>query len=356
MQIGKTMNYLSFEDDELDFLIKAVNNVQMIFHPQYAPNGVFTIDGIFELQNPDKDILIIADKNFVSPICEIVKSGTLQDKDRLQKVALFVTWVKFLNARATCGIGLLENDTAGLSNVSGEESRQMFLHGLDKVPSQIWKDIAFGYRNEIPEIFLFDKPTPSNTEYKFGDGLLLLSNEAAIIKIVQLMRTPNTTPINKFDNFMRWYADHLDIAESIMLYAAMVFGDVQLVAKPKSALSNDFEKVVKGIKNQAWDLTYITSWSTEYYHETENKNVMFATDDKTQKVIVVNVIPQGHAVEAVDAIFHTKAQAKMLEKMAEDKLGTARIRPFANKSRDEQLLIVKDLINSEYENLKFMIQ
>lgn len=350
------MNYLSFEDDELDFLIKAVNNIQMIFHPQYAPNGVFTIDSIFELQNPNKDVLIIADKNFVSPICEIVKSGTLQDKDRLQRVALFVTWVKFLNARATCGIGLLENDTAGLSNISGEESRQMFLHGLDKVPSQIWKDIALGYRNEIPELFLFGKPMPSNTEYKYGDGLLLLSNEAAIIKIVQLLRTTNITPIDKFDIFMRWYADHLDIAESMMVYAAFVFGNVKLVAKPKSSVSNNYAKVVKGIKNQAWDLTYITTWSTEYYNEIENKCVMFATDDKTQKVIVVNVLPQGQATEAVDAVFCTKAEAKQLEKLASDKLGEARIRPFAGKSRDEQLLIIKELIDSEYENLKNMIQ
>ena len=350
------MNYLAFEDDEIGLLIQAVNASQMFFHPKYSPNGVFSIEHIFELQKTDKDILIIADKNFVSPICEIVKNGTLKNKDRLQRVALFVTWANFLNARATCGIGLLENDTSGLSTLSGEESRQMFLHGLEKVPSQIWKDLTFGYRDEIPQPFLFDKTSPNNAEYKYGDGLHLLSHEAAIIKIVQLLRTPNVTPIDKFDQFMRWYADHLDIAESIMVYAAMVFGNVKWVAKPKSATSDNYDRVVKGIKNQAWDITYITTWSTEYYNETENKCIMFATDDRTQKVIVVNILPQGQAVEAVDAIFSTKAEAKKLEKLATDKLGPARKRPFIGKSREEQRSIIKALIDFEYKILKAMME
>ena len=83
---------------------------------------------------------------------------------------------------------------------------------------------------------------------------------------------------------------------------------------------------------------------------------MFATDDRTQKVIVVNILPQGQAAEAVDAVFSTKAEAKKLEQLATDKLGTARKRPFIGKSRDEQRTIIKSLINSEYEILKKMIE
>lgn len=350
------MDYLGFKDDELELFIQAVNKSQMFFHPKFAPYGEFSIENIFELQKGNKDILIIADKNFVSPVCEIAKNGKIKDADRFQKVALFVTWTKFINARTTCRIGLLENDTAGLSTITGEESRQMFLHGLDNIPAQIWKDIAFGYREEIPPQYLFDKVTPDEKEYDYKDGLHLLSNEAAMIKIVQLIRTSDLAPIDKFDCFMRWYADNLDIAESIMVYAAMVFGNIKWVAKPKSATSIDYQKVVKGIKNQAWDITYITTWSTEYYYETEEKCVMFATDDKTQKIVVANVIPQGQAATAVDSIFHTKSEAKKLEKLAMEKLGAARIRPFAGKSREEQKEIIKKLLLSEYDILRNMIE
>ena len=79
------MSYLYFEDDELDILYQAINNQQICFHPTYAPEGKFTVKVSFELQSGDKDIAVIADKNLVSPICEIAKNGTLSDKHRLQK-------------------------------------------------------------------------------------------------------------------------------------------------------------------------------------------------------------------------------------------------------------------------------
>ena len=174
------MSYLYFEDDELDILYQAINNQQICFHPTYAPEGKFTVKVSFELQSGDKDIAVIADKNLVSPICEIAKNGTLSDKHRLQKVALFVTWTKYLNARLTCGIGLLENDTAGLSTATGEENRLQFLHGVDNIPAVIWKDIAFGYRDTVPEVFLYNGTVTKKQSYNLEDHLLLLSNEVAI--------------------------------------------------------------------------------------------------------------------------------------------------------------------------------
>ena len=102
----------------------------------------------------------------------------------------------------TCGIGLLENDTAGLSTATGEENRLQFLHGVDNIPVVIWKDIAFGYRDTVPEVFLYNGTVTKNQNYNLEDHLLLLSNEVAIAKIVELIRTPSMQPIDKFISFM----------------------------------------------------------------------------------------------------------------------------------------------------------
>ncbi|MFW5676559.1 MAG: hypothetical protein ACOCNL_09810 [Acetivibrio ethanolgignens] len=348
------MSYLYFEDDELDILYQAINNLQFCFHPTYAPEGKFTVKASFELQSGDKDITIIADKNLVSPICEVAKNGTLNDKHRLQKVALFITWTKYLNARLTCGIGLLENDTAGLSTATGEENRLQFLHGVDNIPAIIWKNIAFGYRDAVPEAFLYRGTVTKNQNYNLDDHLLLLSNEAAITKIVELIRTTNMQPIDRFICFMNWYTDHLDIAESIMVYAAMVFASIPNVSPPKKAQSKSFDEVQKGVKNQAWDITYITTWSMLYYNEAQGSCNMFATDDTTQKIIIVNVLPPGQCAKAIDAIFTTKAQRKKLKELAETKLGAARVRPFRNMKEEEKITAVKGLLNKEYEALRKM--
>ena len=148
-----------------------------------------------------------------------------------------------------CRIGLLENDTAGLSTATGEENRLQFLHGVDNIPVVIWKDIAFGYRDTVPEVFLYNGTVTKNQNYNLEDHLLLLSNEVAIAKIVELIRTPSMQPIDKFISFMNWYTVHLDIAESIMVYAAMVFASIPNVSPPKKVQSKSFDEVQKGIKN-----------------------------------------------------------------------------------------------------------
>lgn len=349
------MSYIYFEDDESDNMLAVINDQQMCFHPVYAPDGQFSVKNIFELDSQDKNIIIIADNNLVSPICEIAKKGRLSNELRMQKVATFVTWTKFIHARVTCGISLFENDTAGLASVPGEKYRLAFLHALDNIPAQIWKEIAFGYRDCIPDMFLYTGVIDEPKEYQFGDSLLLLSNEAAMVNIVQLIRNSELTAIDKFINFMNWYADNLDIAESVVVYAAMVFANIPDVAPPKNAKVKDFQKIVRGIKNQTWDVTYITLWSMFCYRDEDGKCTMFATDDETQKRIVLNIIPIGEWANAISAIFTTKSERKKLKELWDTKFGEARIRPFTNMQDEEKVSTVKTLLSHEYDVLKKMV-
>lgn len=184
--------------------------------------------------------------------------------------------------------------------------------------------------------------------------MLLLSNEAAITKIVEFIRTPTMQPIDRFIIFMNWYTDHLDIAESIMVYAALVFANIPNVAPNKKAQTKSFDEVQKGIKNQAWDIIYITTWSMLYYNETQGSCNMFATDDTTQKIIIVNVIPPGQCTNAIDAIFTTKSHRKKLTGLSKTKLGVAHIRPFKDMKEDEKIAAEKELLEQEYRVLQKM--
>lgn len=346
------MSYIYFEDDDLDNMLAVINNQQMCYHPVYAPNGQFSLKNIFELVSQDKDITIIADNNLVSPICEIAKKGRLNNELRMQKIAMFVTWTKFIHARVTCGISLFENDTAGLASVPGEEYRLAFLYALGNIPAQIWKEIAFGCRDCIPDVFLYAGVIDEPKEYQLCNSLLLLSNEAAMVKIVQLIRNSKLTAIDRFIDFMNWYADNLDIAESVVVYAAMVFANISDVTPPKNAKVKDYQKVMRGIKNQTWDVTYITLWSMFYYRDKDGKCTMFATDDETQKRIVLNIIPSGEWANAISTIFTTKSEHKKLKELWKTKFGDSRIRPFTNMQDEEKVSTVKALLSHEYDVLK----
>jgi len=347
------MSVLIFEDDELDELFNVVNNMQICFHPKYAPEGKFTVYDFVNMKNMVQEINIIVDNNIVSPVCEIAKNGTLNNQERLRKIAAFITWTKYIGANLTCGIGLLENDTADISNISGEERRLQFLHGVDVIPALIWKALAFGAIESVPEQFLFKGTYCKDKNFRIDNDFLLLSNETAIVKLVQLIREKELTPIDKFISYMEWYADHMNIAESMVVYAAMVLKQIPNVSLPKSCGSGNYEKVVRGIKNQAWDLTYITIWSTEYYNEKTGICWMFATDDITQKIITVNVIPPGRCGYTLDAIFTTKSEQEKLRDLHIRKFGNARVCPFGDVSLEEKVLKIKQLLDDEYKKLKY---
>lgn len=343
-------NFLSFVDEEIN-IIEVANELCMLFHPFYAREGRLSWKNIHELQQ--MEVFVLADNNIVSPICEIVKNGTLTNKERLKKVAAFVTLTKYLNAPMTSGLALIENDTAGKASTSAEENRQLFLYGIDNIPSNIWKELALGQIDRIPEIFLKEyRYEPSEKKYSFSEELHYLCHKAAITKIVSILRSPEKDSFQRFYNFFDWYIDHLILSENLIAYAALLFGGRSGVAKPKKYNSLSFDKVVEGIDNQTWDIFYLSQWSTFYYYEQDDQVFMFASDDKTTKEILRNSLPPGKVQETISEIFHTASQKSAIEKLYVDKLGDNRKRPFSQDEPEKGIEIVKRLISAEMDDLR----
>lgn len=72
----------------------------------------------------------------------------------------------------------------------------------------------------------------------------------------------------------------------------------------KNANSTQIEKITNGCKNQAWDLTYLTDWSTFYYNEDSGEYhdiFFFATADILLKRIFINTHNGGNLFSLVDA-------------------------------------------------------
>lgn len=45
-----------------------------------------------------------------------------------------------------------------------------------------------------------------------------------------------------------------------------------------------------GIKNQAWDIFYVSQWSAFYYKNAENDVYALATDDNTLKMHLLKIL------------------------------------------------------------------
>ena len=74
-----------------------------------------------------------------------------------------------------------------------------------------------------------------------------------------------------------------------MVYIAMLFTDQENIKAPKHANSDNFDRVVAGCENQAWDFSYLTNWSTLYsYPQKYEQQFLFATNDILLKRIFIN--------------------------------------------------------------------
>jgi len=224
----------------------------------------------------------------------------------------------------------------------------LFLYAMDKIPAIVWKALAFGNIQVIPENFFEQYVYEKNKKvYVYDEGLHFLVHKAAIIKIVQLLRTPEKEDFERFVSFVKWYADNLIISESIITYAALIFGKVKGIQRPKKYNSNDLEKIVKGIENQSWDMYYLSQWSTFYYINDNQKAFAFATDDVTLKMIIVNSIPPGQCFELIGYVFKTKKQVAILRDLFENIFGKNRVKPFEINNEHVAVAIVNEVIRRE---------
>ena len=103
------------------------------------------------------------------------------------------------------------------------------------------------------------------------------------------IRDQTKRPVEKVQEFVQWMYDYLLVSEYLLTYIIMLFTGQEYIKAPKNANSDDLEKIVAGCENQAWDIAYLTNWST-LYSDTENypEEFLFATNDVLLKRIFIN--------------------------------------------------------------------
>ena len=88
--------------------------------------------------------------------------------------------------------------------------------------------------------------------------------------------------------FYKWMCKHLLISEYLLVYVTMLFTEQANIKAPKHANSNDIHRIIAGCENQAWDIAYLTNWSTLYANTEEyDEEFLFATNDILLKRIFV---------------------------------------------------------------------
>lgn len=146
---------------------------------------------------------------------------------------------------------------------------QKFLEVFDAYPGQMWLKIAEGQLTEIPPLTFSQKPAQNiDADYANGGDHYDMA-VASLLHAVQLYRNTTMKPVDKVREFFEWMCNHLLISEYLLVYVTMLFTGQYGIRAPKHANTRDMEKIVVGCENQAWDIAYLTNWSTLYANTEE---------------------------------------------------------------------------------------
>ncbi|GAB2781976.1 hypothetical protein GCM10027275_27210 [Rhabdobacter roseus] len=99
-----------------------------------------------------------------------------------------------------------------------------------------------------------------------------------MLKLSQLYFSDELEIVKRFELFHKWVFENILICKYTTYFAVMLLGGKSKTFRKKEI---NYESINRICKNVAWDLTYLSFWSTQYYCEKDAKQVyIFATMDQ----------------------------------------------------------------------------
>lgn len=200
----------------------------------------------------------------MSSLLKFCEKGSLKNSTEVRLIGLIMTWAEMNGVAISAGMAVRERASQMHSQEVGLVELQRFKEAFDAYPGQVWLRISEGQLIEVPPVQFSMKPAQNITVNYADSGDHYDMAVASLLHAVRLYRNETMKPADKVLDFFKWMCDHLLISEYLLVYAIMLFTEQENIKAPKHAKNNDMTKIIAGCENQAWDIAYLTNWSTLY--------------------------------------------------------------------------------------------
>lgn len=325
------MEVIYVDEEDIKHVTEFLLDRKLIFHPDISPNGVMDFT-----QYGSRDYILLLDRNILTKMIEFYRKGILKDEYIRKVIACIMFWAHANHVVLNSGLALNEYANCSNDNSRASIENNIFKDAMNFYHPNEWLSIAMGRSKSIEPL-----PNISDETYCFRvDNDHQLMHVSEMFCIARIYFDDELTQVEKMFKFLKWNFQNLLICQYTIIYAMLVFsGKSKVFRKVKS---DDIDEIVRICRNQAWDLTYLSDWSTLYWNDCSDDTVyLFATMDKEMKQIFM----EAHEVESdvFTRFFNTEDASKI--DACFTKLQKDRVKPILNSE------IVKEFYNSEYELL-----
>lgn len=330
------------EDNDLDILFKIINDFQIIFHPYYSKDGIFVHYDEFLRNNKDK--IIVLDRNITSLLYDYLKNGELKEKDSMIMILSFLAFCNYNRLQYNIGLAMNEYGDSQ-ENLKVIEQLNELLTYLADIPTMLFLNCLKYGNFELPT-FKISTRFQRHANYK-NKSIMYWISYCSVLKIAELYLT-NLSAEERIIKYLEWYYDNLILSMYDITYAILLFTNYETIKAPKNIRSGNFEKVIKGCRNQAWDISYLSTINN-VKQKFLDKEIFFATNDINLKIIFMacHYFEKSWLELIDDRVINTKVKNKIFG-LIEEKMAK-RIKIDCNKNN--LLKLSSDL----EENLKYII-
>jgi hypothetical protein len=325
------MKFIEIKKSELKIITLFLIDEKIILHPIISPVGIPDFS-----EYKGRKFIVILDRNILVRILRLVNNGELKDDHSLKIVSCLLAWSVFNNIVLNSGLALTEYSHHHGGNIESSKENNIFLHIYKQYSPRDWFDLATGKFKTIKRIELQKE---RDFEF-FVEGDHFKMHYLEMLKLSQLYFNDELEIVKKFELFFKWVFQNILICKYTTYFAIMLLGNKSKTFRNKTI---NYESVNLICKNVAWDLTYLSFWSTQYYFEKDAEHVyLFATMDKELRELFF--LTHKESLEICKEVFGEKNGQIIINSISNIYL--SRSKPEINPTALDKL------VNEEQFNLK----
>ncbi len=231
-------------------------------------------------------LVVMADRNFISRMAQACRldAGTPPDEAQLWAVRL-MAFCKAMDLDIDPTISFHE-----LAHMQGEAAaldELAWFRAADRSgDAQTWLDFAFGRTSSLTVA----EPAPRETANLARPLRRWSRNYLAALKIASL-ELDDLKPAARFERLIDWMYEDFQFCGPAAIFAAVYFSGRRPPRMMKGLRGNDRAKALAGVRNAAWDITYL-SFFADAVRDSEARQVrtILATRDDALAAIAPLVL------------------------------------------------------------------
>lgn len=269
-----------------------------IVQPSNIPDHYALNDFVYASSFEDTEFRVLLDNNILTRAIALSKGYDLKESEGQREVFKLAaaSMAYFLLGGFTIEPNIAIYEKASKSSHDSAVEELRYFRIADHINPQCYVDIALGRMDQIPKEEI-EKATNSipqevraSNENDFTRTLDTWKYSYVFLLKVAVLWKEERPGIEKAEKFIEWMANEIYFSNVLSVFSLLLLAPNRLSKMIKGINSSDMQKLSEGIKNAAWDCTYLKYWLNLINNTSSNVICFLCSNDKVMKKIALSML------------------------------------------------------------------